>query len=39
MDSEVSMVRTGWRCVVRDITSEAAGFVANRGDRRSFLRG
>ena len=32
MHSEVITVRTGSRPVVRDITSEAADFVANRGD-------
>ncbi len=32
MDSEVITVRTGSRPVVRDITSEAADFVAHRGD-------
>src|SRR6266576_73757 len=32
MDSEVITVRTGSRPVVRDITSAAADFVANRGD-------
>ena len=32
MDSEVVTIRTGSRPVVRDITGEAAGFVAGRGD-------
>ena len=32
MDSEVITVRTGSRPVVRDITSAAADFVADRGD-------
>jgi secondary thiamine-phosphate synthase enzyme len=32
MDSEVVTVRTGNRPVVRDITEQAAGFVAGRGD-------
>jgi secondary thiamine-phosphate synthase enzyme len=32
MDTEVITVRTGSRPVVRDITSEAASFVAGRGD-------
>ncbi len=32
MDSEVITVRTGDRPVVRDITEQAAAFVAGRGD-------